>query len=299
MAYPTNDTFSSMIDEVITSLQGFGTDNDQVCTLVGGLGPTDINISVDDTDDVSRGVIEIDQEIIYAYSADQGQIVVPPWGRGYKGSVAASHTAGAMVSVAPSWPRAVVAREVNNTIRAVYPMLFSVGTLELTANSYTWQYAIPSTVDRVLAVEWRWTTSIDGWMPVTGWEVIQSANTTDFASGKALLIAEPLPPGARLHVVYAKMPTLLVNATDAFTLTGLSASSRDVIIYGAASRLLPWQDTARVPVETVSSDVQDTPKPVGNAISMAKEIRNLYAIRLGQEQQALIDRYPMKAHKVR
>lgn len=299
MAYPTNDTFSSLIDEVITSLQGFGTDNDQVCTLVGGIGSSDTSISVDDTDDVSRGIIEIDQEIIYVFSADQGLIQVPPWGRGFKGSVASAHTAGAMVSVAPSWPRAAVAREVNNTVRSVYPSLFAVGTLELTSNSLTWQYQIPATVDRVLSVEWRWTTTIDGWMPVTGWEMIQSANTTDFASGKALLIAEPLPAGCRIHVTYAKQPTLMVNPTDVFTVTGLPSSSRDVIVYGAASRLLPWQDTARIPVESVSSDVQDSLKPVGNAISLAKEIRNLYAIRMQAEQQALMDRYPMRAHKVR
>jgi hypothetical protein len=301
MAYPSADTFSSLIDEVITSLQGFGTDNDAICTLINACSATDLVISVDDTDNISRGLIEIDEEIMYVLTADNGQAVIPPWGRGYKGTVAVNHTASSAISVAPTWPRAVVAREVNNTIRAVYPNLFAVGTYGTTASPTTWQYAIPAVIDRILAVEWRWgnTTDIDGWTPVRSWEMISSADTSDFGSGKALLIGEPLVSGARIHVTYAMAPTLLVNPSDVFTVTGLAASSRDVILYGATSRLLPWQDTARIPVESVSSDAQDTTKPVGNAIGIAKEIRNLYASRLADEVRVLADRYPTKSHKVR
>jgi hypothetical protein len=299
MAYPTSDTFTSLIDEVITSLQGFGTDNDQVATLTHSAQVGDLTLSVDDTENVSRGLIEIDQEIVYVSSAADGVIYCQPWGRGFKGTVAATHASGSMVSIAPSWPRAVVAREVNNTIRAVYPNLWAIGTTDLTMDGLKWQYPITSTVDRVISVEWRWTTDIDGWMPVTGWEMLTSANTTDFPSGKALLLQEPLPPGCRIHVVYVKAPSLLVNPTDAFTLTGLPASSRDVIVYGTAARLLPWQDTARVPVETVPSDAQDTTKPVGNGVALAKELRNLYAMRLQDEIRAQQNRYPMRSHKVR
>lgn len=299
MPYPTSDTFSSLIDEITYSLQGFGTDNDQVCSTTAVVGAGDVSISVDDASNVSRGIIECDEELIYVSSAGNGAINVQPWGRGFKGTVASSHAAGSLVSIAPTWPRAVVAREVNNTIRSVYPNLFAVSTLELTADAFTWQYAIPSTVYRVLAVEWRWTTALDGWMPITGWEMIHAANTDDFATGKALAIAEPLPAGCRIHVTYATAPTLLVNPTDPFTLTGLPSSSRDVIVYGAASRLLPWQDTGRVAVETVSSDVQDSTKPVGNAIALASEIRKLYQLRLQDEIRQLQDRYPMRQHRVR
>jgi hypothetical protein len=299
MAYPTNDTFSSLIDEVITSLQGYGTDNDQVATLTQTLTSSGTSATVDDTSNISRGLIEIDQELIYVLSADQGLLQIAPWGRGYKGSVASSHTVYSQISVAPTWPRAVVAREINNTIRAVYPNLYAVATYDTTASPTQWQYTLPSTVDRILSVEWRWTNSVDGWMPIHGWEMQYSANVDDFASGKALFINEPLPAGCRIHVTYAKPPTLLVNAADLYTVSGLPASSRDVIVYGAASRLLPWQDTGRVPVETVPSDAQDTAKPVGNAVALAKEMRNLYATRLADEMRNLMNKYPPRAHKVR
>lgn len=299
MGYTTSDTFVSLIDEVITSLQGFGTDNDQLCTLTVALNSSATTFTVDDSDGISRGLVEIDEEIIYVSSADNGNVVVQPWGRGYKGTVATNHAVNSPIAVAPTWPRAVVAREVNNTIRAVYPQLFAVGTTDFSVSAITWQYNMPASVDRVLSVEWCWTTSIDGWMPITGWELIQSANTTDFASGKALLISEPLPSGCRIHVTYAKPPSFLVNSTDLYSSTGLPASSRDVVVYGTAARLLPWQDTSRVPVETVSSDAQDTTKPVGNGIALAKELRNLYASRLADERRILMDRYPSRSHRIR
>lgn len=300
MGYTTSDTFGSLIDEVITSLQGFGTDNDQVCTLTETLSASATSFAVDDSDSISRGLIEIGEEILYVSSADNGNVLITPWGRGYKGTVPTTHAVNTAISVAPTWPRAVVAREINNTIRAVYPSLFAVGTYDFSTTGITWQYSMTSAVDRILSVEWSWITSaIDGWMPVTGWELIQSANVSDFASGKALLISEPLPSGCRIHVTYAKPPTLLVNSTDLYSSSGLPASSRDVVVYGAASRLLPWQDTGRLPVETVGSDTQDTTKPVGNGVALAKELRNLYASRLQDERRILMDRYPSRSHRVR
>lgn len=299
MGYPTSDTFASLIDEVITSLSGFGTENDAVCTLTAPCTSNATTLSVDDTSDISRGLIEIDEEILYVSSAADGVVSVQPWGRGYKGTVAASHNANSPVYVAPTWPRAVVAREINNTIRMVYPNLWAVASYDFSASATTWQYNLPMSVERVLAVEWRWTTDLDGWMPINGWEMIQSANTTDFASGKALLISDPLPAGTRIHVTYAKLPLFLSLPTDTYASTGLPSTSRDVIVYGAASRLLPWQDTGRIPVEAVSSDVQDSVKPVGNGIALSKELRSLYVSRLADERRALFERYPTRAHKVR
>src|ERR1700759_1297627 len=168
MAYPTNDTFSSLIDEVITSLSGFGTDNDAVATLIQSIGPDDLTFSVDDSGNIGTGLIELDEEIMYVNSADQGTVTIYPWGRGFKGTVADSHALYSPISVSPTWPRAVVAREVNNTIRAVYPNLFAVATTDFLASPTEWQYNMPGDIDRILSVEWRWQTSIDGWMPITG-----------------------------------------------------------------------------------------------------------------------------------
>lgn len=298
MGYSLTDTFSSMIDEVITSLQGYGTDNDQVCTLSNSLTANAGSFSVDDTDGVSRGIIEIDDEIMYVNHAENGTIYVPPWGRGFKGTTPSTHAAYSAVWVAPTWPRATVARELNNTIKAVYPDLFGVDTFDLVSSSATWQYPVPSDVERILAVEWRWNVP-NGWETMRAWEMVHSAQVSDFPTGKAILLGDAIPSGANVHVTYAKVPVALTSQAALFTDSGLPASSRDVIILGTASRLLPWQDTARLPVESVASDALDNAKPVGSATSVANAMRTQYQARLESERRSLFSRYPMRSHLVR
>jgi hypothetical protein len=296
--FPTIDTFASLIDEVITSLQGFGVNNDQVLTLTEAVGPTTTTLSTDAAATVGRGIVEIDEELIYVLTTGNGSMVCQPWGRGWKGTAATAHDAGVPIFVSPVYPRSIVAREINNTIRAVYPNLFAVNTADITATSDGWQYELPADVDRVLSVEWKWDLA-EGWLPIKSWETTFSAREDDFSTGKFISIGEPLPSGVTVHITYATEPVLLQAADDTFASSGLPSSSRDVIVYGAASRLVPWIDSGRVPVTTVPSDAQDTQKQIGNAVSIGRELRNLYQVRLAEERQALLVRYPMKSHRVR
>lgn len=297
MGYSNTDTFASLIDEVVTSLQGYGTSNDQVTTLVSDLSANATQIPTDDSDNVSRGLIEIDDEIIYVTAAENGIITIPPWGRGFKGTAPSTHTAGSPIWIAPTWPRATVAREVNQTIRSVFPDLFAVRTLDITSTTSS-TYELPVEVERVLGVEWQWSNAANWWSTITGWETMHSA-PVEFTTGKALLIGDALPAGARLHITYAAMPTMLTSASQAFTQCGLPASAHDVIVLGTAARLTPWQDTSRLPVETVPSDAQDQTKPVGLATQVAQSLKASYTLRLAQERRALLDRYPTRSHRTR
>lgn len=296
--YSTTDTFSSLIDEVVTSLQGWGVNTDQMATLSQDITSGTLTFSVDESNIVSRGIIEIDEELIWVNTSQNGSLVVPAWGRGWKGTTAVSHSLGTAVYVSPTYPRSIVSREVNNAIRAVYPTIFAVGTTEFVVDPTRWQYELPASTEMVLAVEWKWD-AINGWRNLDGYEVTHSANTTDFPSGKMLSISDPLWGGVTVRVTYSKQPTLLSAGSDLFTATGLPASSRDIVVYGATSRLLPWLDAGRLPVESVASDTQDATKPVGNAISVGRELRSLYASRIAQERAALLSRYPIRVHKVR
>ena len=298
MAYTTTDTFSSLVDEVITSLQGFGTNNDQVCTLTSNMDADDLSFTVDDSDNISRGIIEIDDEVLYVSYGENGTVYVPAFGRGFKGTAPIPHTAGVAVWVSPTWPRSTVAREVNNTIRSLYPSLFAVGTVDIESSSSSFQYELPADCERVLAVEWKWNYP-NSWNTVKAWETVHSASTVDFPSGKALLVGDPLPINATIHVTYAKIPSVLPLSTSLFTESGLPASARDVVVLGTASRLIPWQDTSRLPVESVPSDALDLGKPVGTATQVAGSMRTIFQARLDQERRAQLDRYPTRAHRTR
>src|SRR5690348_12493985 len=111
--------------------------SDQVFTLTGNISDSDTTIPVD-TASIGRCVIEIDQELIYVSASSGNNLTVPAWGRGWKGTTKASHSTGSAVFVAPVYPKSVVGRELNNAIRAVYPDLFAIGTLDTTVSAVDW-----------------------------------------------------------------------------------------------------------------------------------------------------------------
>lgn len=295
---PLAETFSGLVEEVKTSLQGFAFNTDQVCTLTQAINGESLTFTVDADNIVTRGVIEIDDELIWVQSVSGGTVTVPAWGRGWKGTAKTAHTAGSAVFVSPVYPRAMVGREINNAIKAVYPQLFGVLTEEITIEPMKWQYSVDALADRVLSVEWKWDEET-GWMPLKGYELIHNANVVEFPTGKMLSISDPLGSGTVIRVTYARQPRTFTGYAQDFTYTLLPESSKDVVMLGAAARLLPWLDAGRLPVDTVASDAQDQTKPVGNAVSVGREIRSLYAQRLAQEREALLNRYPLRVHKVR
>jgi len=297
--YPAIDTWDTLTDEVTSKLLGFTIANEQICSLVVPISASATSITVDATDMVSRGIVEIDQELIYVSSVSGATLTIPTWGRGFKGTTPATHATGAAVVVAPSFPRSIVAREINNAIRDVWPTLAAVKTYDVDIAPVTWQYEMPADCERVIGVEWKYT-DFDGWHPLLGWELTSSALSTDYATGKYLSISEPLIAGVSLHVTYGARPSMMSAGADVFTTTtGLSATVRDVVVLGAAVRLSPWLDAGRAVVTTVASDAMGQTKAIGNSIGIGRELRNQYQIRLEQERQAQRTLYPIRSHKVR
>jgi hypothetical protein len=298
MAFPITDTWGSLTDEVILALQGWGQNKDQLSTLQTAITAGSTTLSLTASGNVGRGLIEIDDELIWVDTVDGVNLTVPTWGRGFKGTLAEAHLAGSAVYVNPTWPRSVVAREINNTIKSLYPSLFAVKVASFAASSVVWQYAIPEDAERILEVQWRWNT-IDGWQQVNGWDLSHSADTTDFATGKMLSLPTYVPSAATVRALYAAAPTTFSAASDAYSVTGLPATSKDIVVLGTAARLTPWLDVGRLPVQSVEADALDSPRPLGTSIQAGKELRNQFNARLQEERRALYMKYPIRAHKVR
>lgn len=297
MAFPSTDTFSTLIDEIILALTGTGQTTDLITTLIGNIDADDLVLMVSDSSSLSRGLLEIGDELVYAGSVSGATATIPPWGRGYRGSTATAHVEGEAVYIAPSWPRSVIAREINNTIRSLYPTLFAVKTTTITVAADKWQYGVPSDLERILACDWQWVNY--GWRPVQGWEAIHSADTADFPTGKAVSLSEPLPSGASVRITYAARPTLLSTASDVFTATGLPASCKDVVLLGTTARMLPWADTARVASQAAEAAAMTASRPTGTATQLAVQLSKQYQLRLAEERTSLLQSHPSRSHFVR
>ena len=119
-------TFGSMTDEVVRKLAGFTLRQDRQTHLTAAVNATATSITVASAQNISTGIIQIDDELIYidSYDRNSGVLSVPPYGRGYNGTSAATHQNGARVIISPTFPSLDVKDAINETIMSVFPETF-------------------------------------------------------------------------------------------------------------------------------------------------------------------------------
>ncbi|MGZ4519159.1 MAG: hypothetical protein ACXVGA_00915 [Mycobacteriaceae bacterium] len=295
-------TFNDLIEEVLFTAQGYTAALDQITFLAQPLGATDTTIQVADAQGFSRGLAEIDSELVWVQGVDyvNNGLTLLPNGRGMRGTTAAAHDAGTTVISSPNVPRFAVMNAINDCINSLYPYLYAVETAEFTYdNVIAMGWGIPVEAESILDVRFR--DLVGNWQRIRNWEVENSANVTDFPTGKALrLPGRNIPFGQTVQVVYGSVPQPLANATDDFvSVTGLRASCKDVVVLGTLARLAPALDYARLSVKAAAADELDQPRPLGSAINVAKDYRAAYQQRLAEERTVLNNRYPARIHFTR
>lgn len=293
-------TFGNIVEEILSNVRGFTAASDQVTSLKSSMGTTDITGQVDDLSIVSAGIIEIDDELMWVKGVDSssGTFSLLPKGRGWEGTVAATHDIGDTVTVSPAYPRSRVKQAVNDAIQALWPLLYSVATVEFTMDDLSKvAWGIPAEAEQILDVRYR--DAIGNWRRIRCWEVERSADTTDFPTGASLRITEAVPFGYTIQVVYGKRPTALASESDPFTSTGYDDQISDLVILSAMARLLPMLDVHRLQVTHVAADEMDQPRPIGSAKALADSFRQQYTARLADERAVLNRRYPARIHITR
>jgi hypothetical protein len=258
----------------------------------------DLSFTVADGTVLTRGLVEIDDELIWVDSFDRSTntATIPQYGRGFRDTTAQSHTAGTRVTIAPSFPRSVIRRNINLAIDGVYPDLF--GTFYTIFN---WQaarttYVLPQEAIDILGASWQTIGPSKEWLPIRHYRVDRMANPIYWGSGKTVSIREGIIPGRPVMITYTKKPTTLQYDTDDFTMSGLSESAREVIVLGAAYRTAMYLDLGRVPAATAEADAQQGNDPVGSAANIGRVLQQMYQQRLLVEVRRLQEQYPPRTH---
>ena len=150
-------TFADIIDETVLALTGYTNRQDQATFLVSDIGSTDLTFTVDDGTVLTRGLVEIDDELIWVDSFDRttNTATVPSYGRGFRDTQATTHSAGARVTIAPSFPRSVVERNINLAIDGVYPDLFGTFYTIFNWEAARTTYVLPDEAVDVIGASWQ------------------------------------------------------------------------------------------------------------------------------------------------
>lgn len=289
-------TLGDLIAEVEDFLTSHGADRDIVTTLttVGGITAAATTLDVSDGGKVSAGLIEIDYELIQVESKSGNAVTVPAWGRGQRGTVAATHAQNARVAVNPRFPRSRIKSEINQAIVNLFPSLFAVAvdtTNVMSAAKTT--YPLPALTESVLkvAVDSRGPSKM--WQPLRRYRFDRTADTTEFPTGRTLDVLDGSWPGQKLQVVYTKRFTELALDGDTLASVGLEDQWRDLITMQVCAKLVMALDSVRLQTGSVEQQNRAGLVQVGGATSVARRLMETYRERLDAERTELLRRHPM------
>lgn len=295
-------TFSQLVNEVQTNLQGYTLRQDRITNLAnsGGISATDLSIKIGSADNLAKGIIQIDDELIWVNSFDRQNLVlnvIPGFGRGYMGTTPSPHAENARIILTPTFPVNMIQQAINDSINSLYPKLFQVASTTFTFNAAQIAYPLPDDARDLLFISWQTPGPSKEWLPVNHWRIDRMANVSAFNTNKTVNIYEKIVPGRTVQVYYSTIPSNLTNSNDDFAgVTGLPASSRDVVTLGAAYRLLSYVDTGRINLSSAEADLADTKLPSSAGASASKYVFALYQQRLQEESNKLQDRFPIRIH---
>ena len=286
-------TLGDLVNEVRYLLRSFTGQHDRTTYVTSALTGSDLTIPVADGDAVATGIVEIDDELLWVDSSAGGSLTVPPYGRGYQGTAAATHLINTQVLVDPSFPRQAIKTALAQTAMAVYPTLFQVKPTEFTFTAGQASYDLEADADRVLAISYQTWGGSGIWQPVDKYRLDTNANTTSFPSGRALTIGQGAPPGRTIRVLYAASFTEMTATGDTLAAAGHAESHRDVLVFGAAARLVQYLEPSRLTMNAIENEERAKYVGSGAASALTRQLLGFYEQRLGEERKKMLDRYPV------
>lgn len=294
-------TFANIVDRTKQQLLGYTKDQASLSELAAPVSPTDTILMVDaeTVTNLSRGIIEIDDEMILTktYDRSTGTVVVLGLqnGRGYDGTVAASHDVNALVVNDPRFPRQRIKEAINDTINSLYPDLWVFDEYEFPYIAARYEYPIPADADDIYKVVVNTIGPSGVWFPAQSWRFNPMASTTSgqvkptpTPTGKSVQIYDRIVPGRNVRISYTKKPNTLTNNDDDFEITtGFPERYVDMITYGAAWRLLPAYEAGRLQQASIESTERAPLVPTSAASQASQFFLALYTKRLTEERTRL------------
>jgi len=299
-----------MIDEVAMNLSGYTLQQDRATHITSAVAATastiaaPITLSLASTDSVGKGIVEIDEELFWVDNYDRvgNTATIAPYGRAYLGTTLAAHTEGTKVTIAPTFPRFVIKRAINDTISAIGSSIFAASTTTITSNAAVAAFRLPTTgttlnIRSILSIAYQTLGASKEWAPIRSYRFDGNANSTAFTSGQTISIYDVIPSGRTIQIAYSTDPVPFTSNTENFaTQTGLPESCKDLIILGATYRLLSNLDPARASMVSPQADETDSKRPYGSSQSLTKQVYALFNQRLNEEIKNQQDKYPIRVH---
>ena len=296
--------FGEMVEETSGYLRSFVRDQEISTHLTKAItgAPGEGKIVVADAGVVSRGRIQIDDELIWIDKVERSSnsLLVPPYGRGMDGTTPADHEVGKRVIVAPLYPRKFLKDTLNQTIRQIGAQLYGVEQLTLPTNIRDFKYELPGYVRDVLTVMVSNGQRYDEPVYLRDWTFDKSAPLNLSQTGKALYLYDDWwDVNQTLTITVSRDPLTLTWDFQPFSDTFLPKSAEDIPILGAAARLLATADSADIQTRAVEANTLDSKVSASAAQQQSKYLQALFMQRLDEERLRLLNSHNSRARYYR
>ena len=281
-------TLNELTEQTIAEVNAYVKNQESVTIITSAVTSADVTMLVDDASAISRGIAEIDDELIYVKKSigTSGSLQIlgttgNPVGRGWRGTTATSHVSGSVIRNNPIFPRNQVKRAINETIKGMNFPCIASHTFTFDGSDYA--YILPDATEDIVGISWDVPDSTGVWQILKRYRIDKNYyDTTTSTIKQALILNESPMPGRTVNVQYTKFPTAITDNQE-LTVSGLPSSCEDVVRLGAMYRLLSTVDPGKVTATSVSADALDQPVQAGASTTTAKYIFQLYTVRLQEE----------------
>ena len=290
-------SFSDLVDDTLIALSGYTQRQDQATYLTQAMTDSQTTLVVADASTLSRGLIEIGDELMWVDSFDRATstATLAPYGRGFRSTQKSPHNIGDRVTISPSFPKDIIRKQLNNSISGVFPSLFGVYYTTFSFVSSQNTYELPQEADEILQVRWQTTGPSQEWLPVRQYAINKNAYVGTFNTGKTISVYDGIVPGRTVHVVYSRQPQEMFLASDDFEdVTLLPSYAKEPVVLGAAYRMASFMDVGRLPSQAAEVDQIDQQSPVGSGGTVTRALFQLYQQRLSVASKRQQEDFPIR-----
>jgi hypothetical protein len=240
-------------------------------------------------------VFEIDSELMYVWVAESGSKTLTVE-RGYLGTTAAAHTAGALAILNPRFPQQQLLDSFNQELDDLSSPsngLFRVIAANVDYNGSDRQVNLTSATTIIDLIDVRLRYLSSDYPVLRGVRLSRDLPTSDFASGFALTFDEVSMAGT-LRVRY-KAPFVRASTTssDIQSVCLMPINMEDIVEMGVMARMLSVREVKRNFIESQGDTRRSDEVPAGSISNSVTNILRIRRDRIIAEASKLARQYPL------
>ena len=244
-------------------------------------------------------VLEIGSELMYIWSSvpSTKTLVVE---RGYDGTTAAAHTAGANTVVNPRFPRQQMLDALNadlDDLSSTMNGLFHVVAQDISYNGTDRQINLTSASGVIDLLDVRLRYLASDYPMIRKVRLQRNLPTADFASGVAIVFDEAVMAGTLRVVTKREFTRVTAEANDMQTVAFLPVSCEDIVEMGVILRMMNGREIKRNFIESQGDTRRTEEVPPGSTRDSLSNIQRLRRERITSEAARLKQQYPLVFRK--